>query len=472
MHASTSPRSSRVRARSGSELAAQAPRYRHRPRRRRGWRAHRRRRCLVCRPRARGRRGRAAGGVTRRGHRGRRARRVELSGIGVDPSAHAASARSPSKCTGAEHCSRVVEDADIVAPRRLLWERTALLAEPGGATALAALTAVGYRPAPASGVGVMSAAATPTRARSGPREHDRGIRAGRHRSRPRPRRGEQRHGSSVAFRHLQGASRRPERSGDCGSARGDEQADLVNHGGPDKAILAYSAENLAALAGPPRRVGPRAPSERTSRSAGSTRRRCASATGYRIGEVLVECSQPRQPCWKLDRKWQRRDLGRASSRPVVAAGTPRSSKQGSSARATAWSGRPAAPRLAGGSAARIMHRMDADPRRGRGSWPTIAELADPSWRRRARGSGSMRRLVVAPLLAAASLLTACSSADTPTLSDRRRPTTPSSCTGSRSTQDNCARCHGERGGGARARSSPTATWSRTSRTGSGGRGDP
>lgn len=90
---------------------------------------------------------------------------------------------------------------------------------------------------------------------------------------------------------------------------GDGQADLVHHGGPDKAVLAYSAghyrswrnelgidqlhhgafgENLTiqGLAEPDVCIG----------------------DIWRANDVLFQVSQPRQPCWKLGRRWRRADL--------------------------------------------------------------------------------------------------------------------------------------------------------------------
>jgi threonine dehydratase len=48
-----------------------------------------------------------------------------------------------------------VADADIVAAQRWLWDRTRVLAEPGGAVALAGLLSGGYRPRPGSTVVVV-----------------------------------------------------------------------------------------------------------------------------------------------------------------------------------------------------------------------------------------------------------------------------------------------------------------------------
>lgn len=90
---------------------------------------------------------------------------------------------------------------------------------------------------------------------------------------------------------------------------GDQQADLKNHGGVDKAVLAYAAdhytywrqhlqlsdltfggfgENLT-ISG----------LEETSVCIGDQ---------WQAGNVMFEVSQPRQPCWKMGRRWRIPDL--------------------------------------------------------------------------------------------------------------------------------------------------------------------
>jgi MOSC domain-containing protein YiiM len=100
---------------------------------------------------------------------------------------------------------------------------------------------------------------------------------------------------------------------------------------------------------------------------------------FRIGDVLVECSQPRQPCWKLDRRWNRRDL----SARVIESGR------------SGWYVRVLEPGTVGAGdgvelidrphprwpvvrAARIMHRMDPDVRAA-AELAAIPQLAS-SWR--------------------------------------------------------------------------------------------
>lgn len=90
--------------------------------------------------------------------------------------------------------------------------------------------------------------------------------------------------------------------------QGDGQADLVHHGGPDKAVCVYSyehypyweqelnspldygafGENLTVL--------------------GLTEDRVCIGDVYAIGDIRVQVSQPRQPCHKLAKRYNRPDL--------------------------------------------------------------------------------------------------------------------------------------------------------------------
>jgi threonine dehydratase len=51
--------------------------------------------------------------------------------------------------------SIVVDDQDVAAAQRRLWEACRVAAEPGGAAALAAITAGAYEPAPEERVAVI-----------------------------------------------------------------------------------------------------------------------------------------------------------------------------------------------------------------------------------------------------------------------------------------------------------------------------
>ncbi len=53
------------------------------------------------------------------------------------------------------HANLLVEDDDIRAAQRWLWQEIRLIAEPGGAAALAALTSGRYQAAPGERVGVI-----------------------------------------------------------------------------------------------------------------------------------------------------------------------------------------------------------------------------------------------------------------------------------------------------------------------------
>lgn len=89
---------------------------------------------------------------------------------------------------------------------------------------------------------------------------------------------------------------------------GDGQADLVNHGGPDKAINVYPSEHLhywqaeLGLPLPPGAFG------ENFTVAGSLESDVCVGDVFRVGEVIVQVSQPRQPCWKLARRWRIKDL--------------------------------------------------------------------------------------------------------------------------------------------------------------------
>jgi len=90
---------------------------------------------------------------------------------------------------------------------------------------------------------------------------------------------------------------------------GDEQADLRVHGGPDKAVCTYSADHFpywqATLGRPD--LGPGAFGENFTVSGLDEATVCLGDV-YAVGTVLVEVSQPRSPCWKLGRKWERLDM--------------------------------------------------------------------------------------------------------------------------------------------------------------------
>ena len=90
---------------------------------------------------------------------------------------------------------------------------------------------------------------------------------------------------------------------------GDSQADLRFHGGRNKAVLVYSGDHYPdwrselGIA----EMGPGGFGENLT-VAGADERSVCIGDHWRIANVLFEVSQPRQPCWKLGRRWRRPDL--------------------------------------------------------------------------------------------------------------------------------------------------------------------
>jgi MOSC domain-containing protein YiiM len=90
---------------------------------------------------------------------------------------------------------------------------------------------------------------------------------------------------------------------------GDGQSDLKNHGGVDKAVLAYSADHYPKwreeLLMPDMPCG--AFGENLT-IAGLSEESVCIGDVLRVGPVSFEVSQPRQPCWKLARRWRMHEL--------------------------------------------------------------------------------------------------------------------------------------------------------------------
>ena len=90
---------------------------------------------------------------------------------------------------------------------------------------------------------------------------------------------------------------------------GDEQADKKNHGGLDKAVLAYSAnhypywrEHLHLPDMPHGGFGENLTID------GLEEATVCIGDRWQAAGVVFEVSQPRQPCWKMGRRWQLPDL--------------------------------------------------------------------------------------------------------------------------------------------------------------------
>jgi MOSC domain-containing protein YiiM len=82
------------------------------------------------------------------------------------------------------------------------------------------------------------------------------------------------------------------------NATGDAQADLRVHGGPDKAIYAYAVEDYEWWASS---VGPLEPATfgENLTTSGIDLRASHIGDRWRVGDALLEVSQPRSPCFKL-----------------------------------------------------------------------------------------------------------------------------------------------------------------------------
>lgn len=90
---------------------------------------------------------------------------------------------------------------------------------------------------------------------------------------------------------------------------GDGQSDLKNHGGPDRAVLAYSAEHYPmwreVLARPALAFGAFGENFTVS---GLDEDSVYIGDVYALGDVVVQVTQPRSPCWKLARRNGIKDL--------------------------------------------------------------------------------------------------------------------------------------------------------------------
>lgn len=94
---------------------------------------------------------------------------------------------------------------------------------------------------------------------------------------------------------------------------GDRQGDREHHGGPEKALHQYPAEHYARLAahrpGQAGAMNPGALGENLS-TLGWTEHNVCVGDIFRLGPCRIQVSQPRQPCWKINRKLGDEDLAR------------------------------------------------------------------------------------------------------------------------------------------------------------------
>ena len=94
---------------------------------------------------------------------------------------------------------------------------------------------------------------------------------------------------------------------------GDSQGDTVRHGGPEKAVHHYPFDHYAAWAGEigphPLLAAPGAFGENLA-TRGLTEATVAIGDVFRLGTALLEVSQGRQPCWKLNERFGSPDMAR------------------------------------------------------------------------------------------------------------------------------------------------------------------
>lgn len=91
--------------------------------------------------------------------------------------------------------------------------------------------------------------------------------------------------------------------------QGDGQADLIHHGGIDKAVCAYSAEHWSYWHTilPPDQLCGGAFGENFTLERLTETDVCIGDM-FAVGSAVIQISQPRQPCWKLARRRQIKDL--------------------------------------------------------------------------------------------------------------------------------------------------------------------
>ena len=89
----------------------------------------------------------------------------------------------------------------------------------------------------------------------------------------------------------------------------DEQADRVNHGGVDKAVCVYAGEHY-----PQWRLQPELATMEFGAfgenltTEGLLEAAVCIGDAFALGGAVVQVSQPRQPCWKLARRWRLKNL--------------------------------------------------------------------------------------------------------------------------------------------------------------------
>jgi MOSC domain-containing protein YiiM len=89
---------------------------------------------------------------------------------------------------------------------------------------------------------------------------------------------------------------------------GDGQADLVNHGGAYRVILGYGAAHYPTWRAELGFDLPYGAFGENFTISHLTEDTVSLGDRYAVGDAILEVSQPRQPCWKLARRWGIKDL--------------------------------------------------------------------------------------------------------------------------------------------------------------------
>ncbi|PAD77268.1 MOSC domain-containing protein [Paenibacillus campinasensis] len=89
---------------------------------------------------------------------------------------------------------------------------------------------------------------------------------------------------------------------------GDGQADLVHHGGADKAVCAYPFEHYKYWASSLGKEMPPASFGENLTLQGLLEDQVSIGDVFRVGEAVVQISQPRYPCFKLSQKHGVKDM--------------------------------------------------------------------------------------------------------------------------------------------------------------------
>lgn len=94
---------------------------------------------------------------------------------------------------------------------------------------------------------------------------------------------------------------------------GDQQADKRVHGGPEKALHQFARASYDSIAAQFPELGERAIpgtfGENLSSADLDDRSVCIGDT-YRLGGIVVQVSQPRRPCWKINHRFDNRMLSK------------------------------------------------------------------------------------------------------------------------------------------------------------------